>query len=106
MVARSCSTSTRSAKKCACILGPGFFCCVCCGLADWMVDGCSLVLDVDTIREEVREHLGPDVLRLLETEAVPWQLADYRGGGVTWRTILSESGVCWRRYRSEERRVG
>jgi hypothetical protein len=25
-------------------------------------------------------------------------LADYRGGGVTWRTILSESGVCWRRY--------
>jgi hypothetical protein len=69
-----------------------------CVRADWMGDGCSLVLDVDTIREEVREHLGPDVLRLLETEAVPWQLADYRGGGVTWRTILSESGVCWRRY--------
>jgi hypothetical protein len=69
-----------------------------CVRSDFMGDGCSLVLDVDSIREEVREHLGPDVLKLLETEAVPWQLADYRGGGVQWRTILTESSVCWRRY--------
>ena len=69
-----------------------------CVRADFMGDGCSLVLDVDSIREEVREHLGLDVLELLETEAVPWQLAAYRGGGVTWRTILTESSVCWRRY--------
>jgi hypothetical protein len=37
-------------------------------------------------------------LQLLETEAVPWQLAEYRGGGVRWRPILSGSTVCWRRY--------
>jgi hypothetical protein len=69
-----------------------------CVRADFMGDGCSLVLDVDSIRDEVLEELGPDVLQLLETEAVPWQLADYRGGGVRWRTILTESSVCWRRY--------
>ena len=69
-----------------------------CVRADFMGDGCSLILDVDSIREEVREHLGPEVLHRLETEAVPWQLADYRGGGVQWRTILSGSSVCWRRY--------
>src|SRR5690349_14593066 len=69
-----------------------------CVRADFMGDGCSLILDVDSIREEVREHLGPEVLHRLETEAVPWQLAPYRGGGVQWRTILTESSVCWRRY--------
>ena len=69
-----------------------------CVRADFMGDGCSLILDVDSIREEVRAHLGPEVLHRLETEAVPWQLAEYRGGGVQWRPILSESSVCWRRY--------
>ena len=38
------------------------------------------------------------MLELLETQAVPWQLASYIGGGVQWRTILSESSICWRRY--------
>jgi len=69
-----------------------------CVRADYMGDGCSLILDVDTIREEVLEHLGPEVLELLETEAVPWQLAEYRGGGVQWRPILTKRSVCWRRY--------
>jgi TfdA family taurine catabolism dioxygenase TauD len=69
-----------------------------CVRADFMGDGCSLILDVDTIRDEVLKHLGPEVLQLLETEAVPWQLAEYRGGGVQWRPILSSRGICWRRY--------
>jgi hypothetical protein len=69
-----------------------------CVRADYMGDGCSLILDVDSIRDEVQEHLGPEVLHLLETEAVPWQLAAYRGGGVQWRPILNGSNVCWRRY--------
>lgn len=69
-----------------------------CVRADFMGGGCSRILDFESIREEVLEHLGPDVLQLLESEAVPWQLADYRGGGVQWRTILSKSSVCWRRY--------
>ena len=39
-----------------------------------------------------------DCLGLLETEAVPWQLAPYFGGGVKWRPVLNDSTVCWRRY--------
>src|SRR6185369_4618840 len=49
-----------------------------CVRADFLGDGCSLILDVDSIRDEVREELGPRVLQLLETEPVPWQLAEYR----------------------------
>ena len=69
-----------------------------CVRADPAGGGRSRVLDVDSIREEVNDHLGDDALNLLQTEAVPWQLADYCGGGVQWRPILSESSVCWRRY--------
>lgn len=60
--------------------------------------GRSRVLDVDSIREEVANQLGAEVLQRLETEAVPWQLASYCGGGVRWRTILTKSSICWRRY--------
>jgi len=66
--------------------------------ADPAGGGCSRVLDVDTIRDEVNEQLGVEVLQLLETETVPWQLASYWGGGVRWRRILTKSSVCWRRY--------
>jgi Taurine catabolism dioxygenase TauD, TfdA family len=69
-----------------------------CVRPDPMGDGCSRILDVDSIRQEVRERLGPAVLHLLETEAVPWQLANYHGGGVRWRSILTTRSVCWRRY--------
>ena len=60
--------------------------------------GRSRVLDVDSIRDEVEVKLGATSLDRLQTEAVPWQLADYCGGGVQWRTILTEASVCWRRY--------
>jgi hypothetical protein len=69
-----------------------------CVRADPSGGGRSRVLDVDTIRDEVAKHLGIDTLRLLETEAVPWQLASYCGGGVKWRTVLNQSSICWRRY--------
>ncbi len=69
-----------------------------CVRADPAGGGCSRVLDVDAIRDEVSERLGPAVLQLLATETVPWQLASYWGGGVRWRPILTESSVCWRRY--------
>jgi hypothetical protein len=29
---------------------------------------------------------------------VPWLIAPYRGGGVSWRPVLSEDRMCWRRY--------
>ena len=69
-----------------------------CVRADQGGGGRSRVLDVDTVREEVKTRLGSETLRLLETERVPWLLAAYCGGGVRWRTVLTESSMCWRRY--------
>jgi hypothetical protein len=69
-----------------------------CVRADPGGGGRSRILDVDSIRSEVNERLGSATLEQLETEAVPWQLASYCGGGVQWRTILTESSICWRRY--------
>ena len=69
-----------------------------CVRADREGGGRSRVLDVDAVREEVKTHLGNEALSLLESEPVPWQLADYRGGGTKWRCVLNESGMCWRRY--------
>lgn len=69
-----------------------------CVRADPDGGGRSRILDVDSIRSEVNERLGSATLEQLETVPVPWQLASYCGGGVQWRTILSESRICWRRY--------
>lgn len=69
-----------------------------CVRADRGGGGRSRVLDVDTARDEVRRRLGDGTLKLLETEPVPWQLADYCGGGLRWQTVLAESKMCWRRY--------
>ena len=69
-----------------------------CVRADPAGGGRSRVLDVDTIRREVRDQLGAATLELLDTEKVPWQLAPYCGGGVNWRPILTTESICWRRY--------
>ena len=69
-----------------------------CVRADRGGGGRSRVLDVDSVRDEVRNRLGAETLKLLETEPVPWQLADYFGGGLKWRTVLTKSSMCWRRY--------
>ena len=69
-----------------------------CVRADPAGGGRSRVLDVDTIRNEVKDRLGETTLARLETEPVPWQLAPYWGGGVSWRPVLTPSSVCWRRY--------
>ncbi|HEX6047227.1 MAG TPA: TauD/TfdA family dioxygenase [Pyrinomonadaceae bacterium] len=69
-----------------------------CVRADPDGGGRSRILDVDTIRGEVNERLGSATLGRLESEAVPWQLANYWGGGVKWRTVLTKSSICWRRY--------
>src|SRR5262245_42335751 len=60
--------------------------------------GRTRILDIDAIKDEVKTKLGADALKLLETVPVPWQLHAYWGGGVRWRTVLSESSMCWRRY--------
>src|ERR1043165_5927432 len=69
-----------------------------CVRADPDGGGRSRVLDVDTIRNEIETHFGSDTLTRLETEPVPWQLAPYWGGGVSWRPVLTKSSICWRRY--------
>ena len=69
-----------------------------CVRADPAGGGRSRVLDVDTIRNEVKNQLGATTLDRLETEKVPWQLAPYWGGGVSWRPILTNESICWRRY--------
>jgi hypothetical protein len=72
-----------------------------CVRADREGGGRSLVLDIETLRDEVRARLGSRTLEFLATEPAPWLLAPYRGGGVSWRTVLSEASVCWRRYTIE-----
>jgi hypothetical protein len=69
-----------------------------CVRADPGGGGRSRILDLDTVRAEVLQRLGEDMLKLLETEPVPWQLASCRGGGVKWRPVLGAPGLCWRRY--------
>ena len=69
-----------------------------CVRADPAGGGRSRVLDVDTIRREVTNQLGASMLKCLESEKVPWQLAPYCGGGVSWRPILTTQSICWRRY--------
>ena len=69
-----------------------------CVKADSAGGGRSQILDVDTARFAIETNLGGDTLNLLDTKPVPWQLAPYLGGGVTWRTVLTEQTICWRRY--------
>jgi hypothetical protein len=69
-----------------------------CVRADPNGGGRSRVLDIDTIRKEVESQFGLATLERLETEPVPWQLAPYWGGGVSWRPVLTKSSICWRRY--------
>ena len=58
--------------------------------------GYSLFLDLDALKLEVRDRLGPEALALLE-EPVPWQVPDYQEGGVAWRPVVTASSVRWRR---------
>ena len=69
-----------------------------CVRADYKGGGRSRILDVNTIRDEVRRQLGSATLQRLESEPVPWQLAAYLGGGLKWRPVLTGTSVCWRRY--------
>lgn len=69
-----------------------------CIRADERGGGKSLVMDIHVIRRELEKRGGKEILQLLATRPVPFQLADYRGGGVVWRPVLTETGICWRKY--------
>src|SRR5882724_1494343 len=69
-----------------------------CVRADRGGGGRSRILDIDSVRDEVKNRFDSDLLGLLSNEPVPWQLATYRGGGIQWRPVLTEQHICWRRY--------
>ena len=69
-----------------------------CVQADPNGGGRSRILDIDSVRSEVLKYLGTDFLKVLETEPVPWQLADCFGGGLKWRTVVTKTRMCWRRH--------
>ncbi|WDE01651.1 TauD/TfdA family dioxygenase [Thalassomonas actiniarum] len=70
-----------------------------CVRADSRGEGRSRLLDITGFRS-LLEHgdISSQQISLLEQEPVPWQIADYLGGGVSWRTILSDNTLNWRRY--------
>jgi hypothetical protein len=72
-----------------------------CVRPDPMGFGRSRLLDVMSLRAAVEQELGAHALALLEQETVPWQLADYLGGGFVRRPILTADTVRWRRYTTE-----
>ncbi len=61
-------------------------------------EGRSRVVDMYTIRREIRERFGPEVLQVLEDEPVPWLLAPGFDADVVWRPVLGRDRICWRRY--------
>ena len=63
-----------------------------CVRADPDGGGRSRVLDIDTLRAEVRARLGSRMLEFLALEPVPWLLAPYRGGGVRSRKSARAEG--------------
>src|SRR5215475_5731443 len=69
-----------------------------CVRADRSGGGRTRLLDIDTARRDVEDRLGSEAVEVLKTQLVPWQLADYRGGGLKWRAVLTETRMCWRRY--------
>ncbi len=64
--------------------------------------GRSLLMEAGDVRDEIREHLGAEVVSLLQRDPVPWRVTEYHGGDVVWRPVLTESTVCWRRYTIDE----
>lgn len=60
--------------------------------------GHSQILDIHSVQEEIKKHLGNQILEWSKSQPMPWQLADYRGGGVEWRPVFTGDSMCWRRY--------
>ena len=70
-----------------------------CVRADPKGQGCSRLLDINGFKKVLSDGaLTTKQMVLLQQHALPWQLADYFGGGVCWRTILTQTGINWRRY--------
>lgn len=70
-----------------------------CVRSDPLGGGRSRLLDHTGFRKILEQgDFELDLIKLLEQQALPWQIADYLGGGVSWRKVLTDEGICWRRY--------
>ncbi|WDE08054.1 TauD/TfdA family dioxygenase [Thalassomonas viridans] len=70
-----------------------------CVRADTGGEGRSRLLDIHGVRNLLEQAgISQQQMALLQQEPVPWQIADYLGGGIVWRPVLSENVLNWRRY--------
>ncbi|WDE14312.1 TauD/TfdA family dioxygenase [Thalassomonas haliotis] len=70
-----------------------------CVRGDSQGGGRSRLLDISGFRNLLKQDgFSRKQIAILEQEPVPWKIADYLGGGITWRTILSKNNLNWRRY--------
>ena len=63
--------------------------------------GRSRILTADGFREDVEQRFGAHTIERLESQSVPWRLADYHGSGVIWAPVLNAGTLRWRRYTIE-----
>lgn len=60
--------------------------------------GRSRILTVGGFRRDVGAKVGADAVERLESQPVPWQLADYHGADIVWQPVLHAGALRWRRY--------
>ena len=63
--------------------------------------GSSRILTVGGFREDLAERFGTETIERLESQSLPWRLAEYHGGGVVWAPALGSGTLRWRRYTVE-----
>ena len=63
--------------------------------------GRSRILTSGGFREDVAQRFGAHAIERLESQSLPWRLADYHGSGVIWAPALSSETLRWRRYTIE-----
>ena len=60
--------------------------------------GWSKILTSEGFRQDVAAKFSEEAIRRLETEAVPWQMADHHEEEVIWQSVLDGEWLRWRRY--------
>jgi hypothetical protein len=76
---------------------PNDITCLVCVRPDQNGGGRTRLLDAEGIRAHVFPRLDPGTVRILTTEALPWQIADALGGGTVRAPVLADAGLRWLR---------
>lgn len=69
-----------------------------CVRPDALGEGRSRQIDMYELQAALNEYADSNLVHYLYQEPVPWQLADYLGGGVVWHPIFTTKTLRWRRY--------